>query len=213
MSYRETATRYAEKYGIDPGLYHALIQQESGWDPSARSGAGAEGLSQIMPDTGRDPGFGVRPVNINSTDDQLRFGAEYFSAMLDRYDGNVDKALAAYNWGAGHADDWSGNHANLPEETRDYISNITGSSRGQDYASSREIRDQEQTDRMAQDKPRKPGIGTKWFGMSEENSAKLGDAFKSMGAATLSDSAIQTGMESLLSGLEERREDQGGLFG
>lgn len=125
MDYRETALKYAQEYGIPPVLFQRLVQQESGWDPNAVSPVGAQGLTQIMPQTGADPGFGVAPVaDINNTDEQLRFGAEYLRAMLDRYDGNQTKALAAYNWGAGNVDNWDGNINSLPAETRGYLNNI-----------------------------------------------------------------------------------------
>lgn len=127
MDYRQRAAQYARQYGIDPDLYGRVIQQESAWNPQARSPVGAYGLTQIMPDTARSPGFGVQPVgNINDPDEQLRFGAEYLSAMLNRYGGDQDRALAAYNWGPGNADRWDGNTANLPEETRGYLANIRG---------------------------------------------------------------------------------------
>ena len=124
--YREMAAEYAKKYNIDPKLYAALITQESGWNPSAVSPVGAAGLSQVMPATARDPGFGVSPLeDRDNPDEQLRFGAEYLRAMMDRYPGDTARALAAYNWGAGNADGWSGNMSELPDETRGYISNIT----------------------------------------------------------------------------------------
>jgi hypothetical protein len=128
MDYRELATKEAKRVGIDPNLYLALIQQESGFNPSARSPVGAYGLTQVMPATAKDPGFGIRPLtDIHDPNEQVRFGADYLAKMLDRYDGNEAKALAAYNWGAGNADKWGGTDMSaLPEETRTYIRNITG---------------------------------------------------------------------------------------
>lgn len=131
MNYQEMARQQAAKFGIDPDLYVSLINQESRFNPNAVSPVGARGLAQIMPDTGRQPGFGVDPVNMESHEDQLRFGAEYLSTMMNRYGGNVNKALAAYNWGAGNADQWDGvNMSSLPSETRDYIAKITGTQPG-----------------------------------------------------------------------------------
>jgi hypothetical protein len=125
---RALANQYAEQYGVDPAVFAALVQQESGWNPNARNeGSGAYGLTQAMPATARDPGFGVAPLTDTSDPgEQLRFGAEYFSKMLERYDGNVEKALAAYNWGPGNADKWSGDRSQLPAETSHYIATITG---------------------------------------------------------------------------------------
>lgn len=126
MPYQEAATKYAQQRGLDPRLYSALITQESAWNPKARSPVGAYGLTQVMPATAKDPGFGIAPLtDIDNPDEQLRFGADYLSKMMSRYEGDIPRALAAYNWGAGNADKWSGDMADLPEETRGYITNIT----------------------------------------------------------------------------------------
>lgn len=127
--YRARADYWAAKYGVDPNVFEHLVQQESGWNPAAVSPTGAVGLTQALPSTARDPGFGVAPLaDIHNPDDQLRFGAEYLAAMQGRYGGNTNKALAAYNAGPGVADKWNGTDmAALPNETQGYINNITGS--------------------------------------------------------------------------------------
>jgi hypothetical protein len=81
-----------------------LIQQESGGNPNAVSPKGAQGLTQVMPATGRDPGFGVAPLRDGSPQENVRFGREYLTAMLKRYPGRPELALAAYNAGPGVAD-------------------------------------------------------------------------------------------------------------
>lgn len=83
-----------------------LINQESGGNPNAVSSKGATGLTQVMPATGANPGYGVAPMKDQSPAEQKRFGKEYLTAMLDKYDGNVEKALAAYNAGPGAVDNW-----------------------------------------------------------------------------------------------------------
>lgn len=114
-----------------PDLVSRVIQQESGGNPNAvNARTGASGLMQVMPATAADPGFGVKPMAWDQRFDPAegrRFGEDYLKAMLNRYDGNVPKALAAYNWGPGNADKWSGDMSALPEETRNYITAITGS--------------------------------------------------------------------------------------
>jgi len=126
MDYRALATKAAQERGIDPNLYLALIQQESGFNPTAESPVGAYGLTQVMPATASDPGWGIAPLsNRDDPNEQIRFGADYLDAMLGRYDGDTSKALAAYNWGAGNADKWDGDLSSLPEETQGYIRNIT----------------------------------------------------------------------------------------
>ncbi len=106
----------------------AIIQQESGGDPNAVSKAGAVGLAQIMPKTAKDPGFGVTPVDDPKDPAQARrFIREYYGAMLDRYDGDHETALVAYNWGPGNADKWVAggkNRKDLPKETRDYVKKL-----------------------------------------------------------------------------------------
>lgn len=84
-----------------------LIKQESGGDPTAVSVKGARGVTQVMPATGSDPGYGVAPMKDQSVAEQTRFGKDYLTAMLNKYDGNIEKALAAYNAGPGAVDGWT----------------------------------------------------------------------------------------------------------
>lgn len=84
-----------------------LINQESGGDNGAVSPKGARGLTQVMPATGTDPGYGVKPLQNQSPEEFKRFGNDYLKAMLDKYDGDVPKALAAYNAGPGTVDQWT----------------------------------------------------------------------------------------------------------
>jgi len=112
-------------------LVAAVIQQESGGNPAAvNAGSGAAGLMQILQSTASDPGFGVAPMNWDARFDPAAnqaFGEQYLGAMLQRYDGDVARALAAYNWGPGNADGWSGDVAALPAATQGYLTNIMGS--------------------------------------------------------------------------------------
>lgn len=96
----------------DDSLLNAVFQQESGnrhINPDGSivtSKAGAQGAGQIMPQTGRDPGFGVKPLQNDSEQENRRLTSDYLGAMLKRYNGNQILALAAYNAGAGKVDDW-----------------------------------------------------------------------------------------------------------
>ena len=81
---------------ISPYLLEAVVWQESRWNPSARSRVGAIGLAQLMPGTARDLGVDPRDPIQN-----LSGGARYLRQQLNRFDGNVEKALAAYNAGPG----------------------------------------------------------------------------------------------------------------
>lgn len=85
-----------------------LIQQESGGNNNAVSPKGARGLTQVMPKTGVNPGYGVTPLQNESPEEYTRFGKDYLIAMLNKYDGDVSKALAAYNAGPGTVDNVMG---------------------------------------------------------------------------------------------------------
>jgi soluble lytic murein transglycosylase len=110
------------------------MMAESGGNPNAVSPKGARGLMQVMPETARDPGFGIRPSNGTPADD-VRVGREYRAAMQRRYGGDPAKMWAAYNWGPGaldnaiqrHGDRWL-DHA--PAETRNYVRNNVRQLRG-----------------------------------------------------------------------------------
>jgi hypothetical protein len=120
--FREIALEAATQYNLDPGLFNALVFRESTWRPTAQSPVGAFGLTQAMPNTASSPGYGVAPMrNRDDPVEQLRFGAEYLSAMIDHYGGDTRRALVAYNWGPGNANRWDGSLSSLPRETRDYV--------------------------------------------------------------------------------------------
>lgn len=105
----------AEKQGVDPRFVHAVIWQESKYDTSARSHAGAQGLMQLMPDTAKR--FGCSdPNNVESN---VEAGTKYLGWLLKRFSGNVQLALAGYNAGEGAVDKYDG----VPpyHETQNYV--------------------------------------------------------------------------------------------
>lgn len=107
----------ADRAHVDRSTAHALVTTESHGDQSARSGAGAIGMTQLMPDTARD--LGVDPTDPAQN---LAGGLQYFHQMLVRYGGNRDLALAAYNAGPGAVDKYHG----IPPfaETRAYVKKV-----------------------------------------------------------------------------------------
>lgn len=134
--YRDEIIAHATTRGLDPYLVAGLIRQESLFNPSAKSSAGAMGLMQVRPATGRELARkdGVRsfqPAHLNTPDTNVRLGTLYFRDLLARYDGRVGYVLAAYNAGPSRVARWR----DLPEagdpdlfaeripfrETREYV--------------------------------------------------------------------------------------------
>lgn len=109
--YASLVLEQAAAYGYDPLIQFALIRQESLYNPNAVSSAGANGLSQVMPATGRYLADQLGFVNFDASDlfqpyVAIAFGAEYIAEQLNLFDGNVAASLAAYNAGPGRALDW-----------------------------------------------------------------------------------------------------------
>ena len=113
--YAAEITSAATANGIDPALLAGLVKQESGFNPNAGSGAGARGLTQLMPGTAS--GLGVS--NVLDPVQSLNGGAKYLKQQLDAFGGDVTKALAAYNAGPGAVQRFGG----VPPyaETQNYV--------------------------------------------------------------------------------------------
>ena len=110
-------TQAAASANLSPTLLSALVWQESRWNPQAVSPKGAMGLAQLMPGTARD--LGVNPADPVQN---LTGGARYLRQLLDQFDGDVEKALAAYNAGPGRVRNAGGVPAIA--ETRAYVASI-----------------------------------------------------------------------------------------
>lgn len=118
-AYAATVQQLAQRFDLSPALIEALVWQESRWRVDAVSHKGARGLGQLMPGTARE--LGVDP---NDPHANLEGAARYLRAQIDRFGGDLEKALAAYNAGPGRVARANG----VPRiaETRKYVTAIMG---------------------------------------------------------------------------------------
>ena len=119
-SYDSLITAAARRNGIDPALLKGLIKQESGFDPSAGSAAGAQGLTQLMPGTAAALGVS----NPMDPAQSIEGGAKYLAQQLKAFNGDASLALAAYNAGPGAVQRAGG----IPPyaETQNYVHKVLG---------------------------------------------------------------------------------------
>jgi soluble lytic murein transglycosylase-like protein len=108
----------AERHHVDPALVRAVIETESHWNPAAMSRKGAAGLMQLIPTTAQR--FGVNDAF--NPKQNVDAGVKYLRLLLERYNGNLDLALAAYNAGEGAVDRAHGIPAY--RETRNYVQRV-----------------------------------------------------------------------------------------
>ncbi len=118
-AYSAKVRELAARFDLSPALIEALVWQESRWHAGAVSPKGARGLAQLMPGTARELGVDARDPY-----DNLEGGARYLREQLDRFDGDLEKALAAYNAGPGRVER-SGGVPNI-RETKSYVAAIMG---------------------------------------------------------------------------------------
>jgi hypothetical protein len=117
-TYRNEITSAAREFDVDPALVRAVIHAESAFNPDAVSPVGAQGLMQLMPETAKDLGVS-RPFEVS---ENIRGGAHYLSQMLERFNGDIRLATAAYNAGPGTVSRYKG----VPPyaETKAYVNRV-----------------------------------------------------------------------------------------
>ena len=118
-AYSAKIAELAARFDLSPALLEAVVWQESRWRANALSPVGARGLAQLMPGTARE--MGVDPDDPLAN---LEGGARYLRQQLDRFDGDVEKALAAYNAGPGRV--IAANGIPRIRETQLYVASVMG---------------------------------------------------------------------------------------
>lgn len=132
VQHAQSARRMHQSPGEMDDLLHGVMMTESSGNPLAyNTSSGAAGAYQFMPATARDMGLRVdSTVDERLDPEKSRAAASvYMRQLLKRYDGNVDNALRAYNWGMGNVDKWIANGSDisqLPKETREYTGKVYG---------------------------------------------------------------------------------------
>jgi soluble lytic murein transglycosylase len=135
LGYWDPIVRYSGERGLDPYLVAALIRQESTFNPRVTSHAGARGLMQILPSTGRllarQEKLRWRTADLYDPEINIRYGTRYLKEVLGSFGGRVDYALASYNAGPHRVKRWTGMDLEIPsevfieeipfDETRDYV--------------------------------------------------------------------------------------------
>ena len=140
LEYESYIVSSSVENGLDPALVASVINEESGFDPSSHSQAGALGLMQLMPDTarwiaGKTGGSDFSLADLDDPQINIAYGSWYLSYLLDRYDGSELLALAAYNGGAENVDRWQASALaagrpfdsmlDIPyEETRTFVADV-----------------------------------------------------------------------------------------
>jgi soluble lytic murein transglycosylase len=139
LEHTESVRRHAHNNNLEPGIVFAVIRQESAFNPEARSSAGARGLMQLMPKTGkatarlnRIPWTGV--AGLYDTDRNIRLGSSYLRQVMERFGNNIVLASASYNAGPHRVTRWLPDAGELPashwvaripySETRKYVQRV-----------------------------------------------------------------------------------------
>lgn len=136
LEHAEAVGAAAARHRLSPALVAAVIYVESGFDATIRSASGAVGLMQLMPETAGEiaeqtEGYRFRPGDLAVPVVNVRYGCYYLRRLVDRYEGSLVCALAAYNAGATHVDRWLAERGGVLTlrgipfpETREYVRQV-----------------------------------------------------------------------------------------
>jgi soluble lytic murein transglycosylase len=126
LKYKDLIKKYSDQYGMNPNLVAGLIYTESHFNPTAGSPVGARGLMQIMPATGAGLArqLGEPSPNLYDPDTNVRLGTYYIAQLINKYQGNIELGLIAYNGGVAAADRYATYGSGIANETHYYRSKV-----------------------------------------------------------------------------------------
>jgi len=136
LNYRSEIAESASRHRVNPYLVAAIINAESGWKPNRKSAAGAVGLMQVLPSTAKDLAEARKvdaskypPSALSDPAVNIEYGTAYVRYLVDRYH-EIQTALAAYNAGLRHADEWAAHGGAITTaiefpETKHYVLRVS----------------------------------------------------------------------------------------
>ena len=134
LDYRDSIKKYSDERGLRPNLVAAVIYTESRFNANSTSGAGAMGLMQVMPATGQSIAqeIGEPMGSLHDPETSIKYGTWYLKGLIDKYNGDLDLALAAYNAGVPRVDRYKDTGAALPYETTFFVQKVKGAENAYD---------------------------------------------------------------------------------
>jgi soluble lytic murein transglycosylase len=130
LEYEHILRAHARNYDLDPALLAAVVYAESRFDPDVESAAGAVGPMQLLPETAK--GIALRTggerfvvADLRDPEINIRYGCWYLDHLRERYDGDMNLALAAYHAGQGNVDEWLAQGSGIAfPETQAYVDEV-----------------------------------------------------------------------------------------
>lgn len=129
IEYREFIAQQCSEMGIDPTIVYSVIKAESSWKADAVSAKGAIGLMQLLPSTAQwlaeESGEEITREDLFNPEINITLGITYLQYLQEKYDGDIDRMIAAYNAGEGNVDKWIKEGVKIQfKETENYLRKV-----------------------------------------------------------------------------------------
>lgn len=129
IEYREFIAQQCSEMGIDQTIVYSVIKAESSWKADAVSAKGAIGLMQLLPSTAQwlaeESGEEITREDLFNPEINITLGITYLQYLQEKYDGDIDRMIAAYNAGEGNVDKWIKEGVKIQfKETKNYLRKV-----------------------------------------------------------------------------------------